>query len=286
MTMPRAFDITPSAPKVKMNSGETAEVAFTVSNKLPRTIRTRAHVRPDGETDGGWLVIPPDKAEPELAVDETKLITVKVQLPAKLKDGTYPFHIVVSSLAEPDEIYAESAPVPIIVKHVERKFPWWIAILAAGVVVVAGGAFGLAKVMGKHKSVPVGTNCAADATCGTDQKCIEFRPGSKACLLKPEQACAGDALCSSGYCRADHKCARDDGACTAATVAQDCHPGMLVCAASNKCLLANGQKCTQPTECAAGYCFGGACANCPLCGLPHFGTEPLKSFQRFQGAHW
>ena len=285
--MPRAIDITPSAPKVKMNSGETAEVAFTVSNKLPRSIRTRAHVRPDGETDGGWLHIPPEKAEPELAADETRLITVKVELPAKLKDGTYPFHIVVSSLAEPDEIYAESAPVPIVVKHVERKFPWWIVLLAAGVVVIAGGAFGLVKVLGHRKNVPVGTNCAADSTCSADQKCVEFRPGTKACLLKPEQSCAGDALCSSGFCRPDHTCARDDGACTAATAAQDCRPPALVCTATNKCLLTAGQRCTQPTECATGFCIGNVCrVFCPFCGLPQVGTQPLKSYQRFSGSHW
>jgi hypothetical protein len=282
--MPRAFDITPSAPKVKMNSGETAEIAFTVSNKLPRTIRTRAHVRPDGETDGSWLHIPPDGAEPELNVDETKLITVKVELPAKLKDGTYPFHIVVSSLAEPDEVYAESATVPIIVKHVEQRFPWWIVILAAGVLVIGGGAFGLAKVMGGKKKVAVGTNCTANANCGDNQRCVEFRPGAKACLLEPEQACAGDALCSSGYCRAkDHKCSRDDGACTAATAALDCRPGVFVCA-NNKCLLTVGQRCTQPAECAVGFCIGGVCQPCVFCGqLPTLAKEPLKSYQLYRG---
>jgi hypothetical protein len=286
--MPRAFDSTPSAPRVKMNSGEAAEVAFTVSNKLPRSIRTRAVVRADGETDGSWLHIPPDRAETELAADETKLITVKVQLPAKLKEGTYSFHIVVSSLAEPDEIYAESAPVPILVKQVveRHQFPWWI-ILAAGVVVIAGGAFGLAKALGHKKNVPVGSNCAADTDCSATQKCVEFRPGSKACLLKPEQPCTGDALCNAGFCRPkDHKCARDDGNCTAETAAQDCRPGAMVCT-NNKCLLANGQQCTQPAQCSTGYCFTGICTNCPNCTIPPvWSTQPLPSYQRFQGVHW
>src|SRR3954462_13876738 len=118
--MPRAFDITPSAPKVKLNSGQKGEVSFTVSNKLPRSIRARALARPEGETDGAWLAIPPESTEAELGVNETRLITVKVNLPAALKDGTYTFHIVVSSLADPDEIYAESASVPIEVKHIEQ----------------------------------------------------------------------------------------------------------------------------------------------------------------------
>lgn len=299
--MPRAFDITPSAPKVKMNSGETAEVAFTVSNKLPRSIRTRAYARPDGDTDGGWLYIPPEKAEPELGTDETKLITVQVKLPAKLKDGTYPFHIVVSSLAEPDEIYAESAPVPIVVRHVEIKpFPWWIVVLGVGVVVVAGGAFGLAKVLGKHKNVAVGTNCTADANCGADQKCVEFRPGAKSCLLKPEQKCTTDLQCASAYCRRDdHLCARDDGQCTAQTAAKDCRPGTFECV-GNHCLLSTGQKCQDHPDCATDFCQGGVCTactavctgwlrchrnQCEIISFP-FPTKPLEPMRRFQGTHW
>ncbi|HEY8208850.1 MAG TPA: hypothetical protein VIG99_15275 [Myxococcaceae bacterium] len=269
--MPRAFDITPSAPRVKLNSGEAGEVSFTVSNKLPRTIRTRALARAEGETDGSWLAIPPDSAEVELGVNETKLFTVKVRLPASLKEGTYAFHIVVSSLAEPDEIYAESASVPILVKHVERPFPWWIVYLAGGVLVLALGTWGLVALLRSANSGPPGANCTSDMDCPNDQRCVQSQPGSKSCLLKPEEKCTGDIQCASAYChRDDHLCSRDDGKCTAATAAKDCRPGTFTCV-GDTCLLVVGQKCANPSECQTGVCFGGACQPCQaVCFPPSF----------------
>jgi hypothetical protein len=260
--MPRAFDITPSAPRVKVHSGESGEISVTVSNKLERPIRARAVARPDGETQASWLSIP-EGAEGELGVDETKLITVKVKLPPSVKDGSYPFHVVISSLAEPDELYAETGLMHIEVKHTERKFPWWIVLLAGGLVVIGGGAFGLVKWLGsREKVIPPGQNCTADSGCPGNQRCVEVRAGAKACLLKPGEACTGDLQCSSAYCRPDdQQCARDDGKCTAQTAAQDCRPGTFQCV-NSRCLLVNGQRCLEHAECATDFCQGGQCTAC------------------------
>lgn len=260
--MPRAFDITPSAPKVKVNSGESGEISVTVSNKLERPIRARAVARPDGETQASWLSIP-EGAEGELGVDETKLLTVQVKLPANVKDGIYPFHVVISSLKEPDELYAETDLMQIVVKHTERKFPWWIVFLVAGVVVLGGGAFALVKLLGGREKVePPGKDCTAATTCPTNQRCVEVRVGSSSCLLKPGEACTGDLQCSSGFCRRDeHVCARDDGKCTAETAAQDCRPGTFQCL-NGRCLLANGQRCLEHAECGTDFCQGGQCTPC------------------------
>ncbi|HZN91791.1 MAG TPA: hypothetical protein VFB81_03780 [Myxococcales bacterium] len=264
--MPRAFDITPSAPKVRVHSGQSGEIAFTVSNKLGRRIRARATPRPDGETQASWLSIP-EGAEPELAEDETKLITVQVKLPSSVKDGSYPFHVVVSSLAEPDELYAESDLMQILVTHTERKFPWWIVLLVGGALVIGGGAFGLVKLLGRDKVVPPGKNCVADSDCSGNQRCVEVRIGAKSCLLKPGEKCTGDIQCASAFCRRDENvCSRDDGKCTPETAAQDCRPVAFNCV-SGRCLLGAGQRCLDHAECAGDFCQGGVCAPCLVkCG--------------------
>lgn len=293
--MPRAFDITPSTTRIRASSGETGEIAFTVSNKLEGLVHARAVAAPDGETDGTWLSIPAGQ-EYDLGKDETKLITVKYEIPANAKAGTYPFHIVVSSLSNPDELYAVSSTVPIEVKHVERKFPWWIVILAGGLLVVGGGAFGLMKVMG-NKPAPPGNDCISDANCPGTQRCVEIRPGARSCLLKPEQACTGDIQCASAFCRDDGTCARDDGKCTPQTAQQDCRPGAFTCA-GGKCLLVDGQPCLDHAECATDFCSGTrTCTPCSVqCPFPlrchrnqcvprTFTINPkvLQEFRRFQG---
>jgi len=203
--MPRAFDITPSTTtKVQVNSGKSREVAFTVSNKTDRPLRARAVPTPDGETEASWLSIPAGN-ESEFGRDETKLITVKVDVPPNAKGGTYPFHIVVSSLSEPDELYAVGMTVPVEVRHVERKFPWWIVLLVAGVLVIGGGALGLAKVLrhGPDKPQP---GCTGEVECralgmefNTDRQGLDYRDFD---LTQSDPAPCQSSCNADGRCRA------------------------------------------------------------------------------------
>ena len=295
--MPRAFDITSSGPGLRLNGGESGEIAFTVSNKLARPIRARAVPQPDGETKASWLSIS-GGAERDFGADETQLITVRVQLPKGVKEGSYDFHLVVSSLAEPDELYAVGGTVPIVVKQAERKFPWWIVILAGGLLVIGGGAFGLVKLLGDGGTgAPPGADCATNQSCPANQRCVEIRPGAKSCLLKPGETCTGDIQCASAYCRPDdRRCSRDDGLCTPATAEQDCRPGTFQCT-GNRCLLAEGQRCQDHDECATNFCLGSRCARCTAqCVFPNvcfrnqcvlrvfpFVPKVLPELRRFEG---
>lgn len=292
--MPRAFDITPSTPKLRLKSGESGEIAFTVSNKTDGPVRAKAVARPESETEAISVSIPGGD-ERDFAKDETQLITVKVQAPASAKEGSYPIHMVVSALSNPDELYALSGTIPIEVTHVEQKFPWWIVMLAGGVLLIGGLIFGLVKVLGDEGG-PLGSNCTADESCASDLRCVEVKPGVKSCLLKPGEECAGDLQCASAFCRPDNKeCSRDDGKCTPETAAQDCRPGTFQCT-NNRCLLVNGQRCQSDGECASNFCAGSCipCSvpctppftcfrnQCVLSGFPRQ-SGTVQEFRRFQG---
>ena len=107
---------------------------------------------------------------------------------------------------------------------------------------------------GGTKQVAVGSACAADTDCASDQKCTELSAGAKACLLEPQQPCLQDRDCTSFWCNAK-KCSRDDGHCDTAA---DCRAPVFACAA-NLCVKTNGQPCASSPECESGACNSGRC---------------------------
>lgn len=119
---------------------------------------------------------------------------------------------------------------------------------------------------GKCAEPPPGARCLGDAECPPSQKCVEARPGVKACLLRQDRKCASDIECSSGFCTDARTCSRDDGRCTEPTKATDCRPGVSECR-NNVCLLVQGQQCTQDTQCTTGFC-NGTCQPTPPCVPP------------------
>ncbi len=252
--MPRAFDITPVASSLKLDGTRKGTFEFKVSNGLGKSIRVRIRVSPEKPSDpaSGWFA--PDPPEKDMVADETQMFRVAVTAPPNAPPGDYRFHLSVANVGNPDEEYADGPSVSFAVPQPKpQAFPWWIVVVAGAVLVVGGGVLTFLLV-GHKKSVAVGTTCQADADCSADQKCTAFAPGTKACLLKPEVACAQDLECSSFWCR-DQKCARDDGHCDAPT---DCRPPVFACA-SHICLKTNGQTCGASQECQSGSCNSGTC---------------------------
>lgn len=261
--MARAFDITPVTSSVKLGDSRKGTFEFKVSNGLGKRARVRVRVTPEKPSDPaeGWFS--PDPSSPwekEMTADETAVFRVDVSAPASAAAGDYRFHLSVANVVNPDEEYADGPPVsftvpPPVVKH----FPWWIVIVAAAVVVVGGALLIFFLSRGK-KEVAVGTACQADTECSANQRCSEFSPGAKACLLKPQEACLQDRDCTSAWCR-DKKCSRDDGKCD---TPDECRAPVFACGGGKLCLKTNDQLCGVNLECQSGFCQAGRCKAAPV----------------------
>jgi hypothetical protein len=141
--MPRSFAITTSTPSLQLNGSGQGEFTFTVSNTLRRPVRIRAVAEPEGQLHRGWLALG-GAPERELAPDGTQTFSVRVSTPPGVPEGTYAFHLVVVDVDNPDEEFAIGPSVAFQVRRPgvapPKKFPLWIALLAAGVLLLTVGA--------------------------------------------------------------------------------------------------------------------------------------------------
>ncbi|WP_224240445.1 LamG domain-containing protein [Hyalangium gracile] len=143
--MPRSFAITTSSPSVQPDGSGQGEFTFTVSNGLGRPARVRAVLEPEGQLQRGWLALT-GEPERELAPDGTQSYGVRVSTPPGTPEGTYAFRLIVVNVANPDEEFAIGPSVALQVQRPTiappRKFPMWLVLLAAGVLLISAGAVG------------------------------------------------------------------------------------------------------------------------------------------------
>ena len=141
--MPRSFAITTSTPSLQLHGSGQGEFTFTVSNALGRPVRIRAVIEPEGPLQRGWLALM-GEPERELAPDGTQTFSVKVSTPPGSAEGSYAFHLVVVDVSNPDEEFAIGPSVAFQVQRpvvaAPKKFPMWIALVAAGVLLITVGA--------------------------------------------------------------------------------------------------------------------------------------------------
>jgi hypothetical protein len=148
--MARSFHITTASESLRLDSSRQGEISFTVSNALGRPVRSRAVLEPEGQTQQAWLSLV-GPAEKELTVDGTHSYSVRVAVPPEIPEGAYSFHLIVASVANPDEEYARGPSVGFQVPRLElprkkKPFPWWIPAAAAGAVLLLGlGLLGFGK---------------------------------------------------------------------------------------------------------------------------------------------
>jgi hypothetical protein len=142
--MPRSFAIATSTPSLLLDGSGLGEFTFTVSNALGRPVRIRALIEPEGALQRGWLAL---RGEPEreLAPGGTQTFSVKVAPPPDVPEGSYSFHLVVADVANPDEAFELGPSVAFQLQRPavtpRRKFPLWIPILAASMLLVIAGGF-------------------------------------------------------------------------------------------------------------------------------------------------
>ena len=155
------FHISPGTPSLKLPSSRRGEFSFTVTNNLGRPARVQASVLPEGGAKPEWLSIE-GAAERDLTPTETQTFVVQVQLPRDVPVGEQRFKLLVASVARPDDEYDTSPPVAFTIPEAAqaRAFPWWIVIVAAGILVIAVGGFFLYRAL-RRPEPGMPAKCAA-----------------------------------------------------------------------------------------------------------------------------
>jgi hypothetical protein len=76
---------------------------------------------------------------------------VKLSVPPGTPEGQHAFHLLVANVANPDEQFAIGPSVAFQVQRpapmAQKKFPWWIVALAAGVLLITAGAITAGKLL-------------------------------------------------------------------------------------------------------------------------------------------
>lgn len=139
--MSTIFAITAASARVQLDPARRAEVAFTVSNRSGCALRARLLTRVQEGAYASWLTLD-GELERELAVDATVQVRVMVAVPAQTPAGSYAFRLDVVGVANPDEHVSAgqwvALEVPVAQHEEPSHFPWWLLLIAAGVVAVAG----------------------------------------------------------------------------------------------------------------------------------------------------
>ncbi len=245
--MSRAFDVTSSTPSVTLNAEGKGELAFTVSNALGKPVRARFLPVTKGSTGAGWLKVS-GASERELTPDGTHQVLVEIAAPAGTPAGRYEFALLVSSVNNPDDEFAESPVVSFDAGASQKPpppFPWWLVAVIVGALVLAGGGYGLYRWLSSRgctaASCPQG--CCQDNVCRADLSLAQCGKAGAHCA--PCDAALADS-CTAGACQC--------GAGPACGNGQRCQGGACVC---------------DPMLCANGCCDGSACKveAFPTCGV-------------------
>jgi beta-lactam-binding protein with PASTA domain len=150
--MPGPFTITAATHNAHVDATRRGEAFFTVFNASGGPIRGQAQIRTEDPAAAAWLSVRGD-AEWDFDVAGTQQITVQIAAPPDAPAGRYPFRLTMVGVENPDELFSEGPSVTFDVTEVEEEkepFPWWLAAIVAGVLVIgaviAGTAISLTNV--------------------------------------------------------------------------------------------------------------------------------------------
>lgn len=284
--MPGAFEVKPATETVKLDAKRHAEVSFTVFNRSGGAITGRAEVQPEPPAQQSWFS-PPTTLQ--LAPDESGPVTVKIDVPESVPEGTCKFRLNVISPSKrtgEDEssegplVTVQVGPLP---KPEPTGFPWQLVAAAALVLLIGGvAAWWLwprtLPGLGAECTPPNG-KCATDLACTTIeiQEDGSFRTVGR-CLGATNAPCTVSINCASNFCRqqlcspcgSPGDCPNGpcrDGACMRDTTLASCQSDA-DCGSTQQCdvqgtkvcLRKEGQSCKQPIECMTLACAGDHCA--------------------------
>jgi PKD repeat protein len=140
--MARAFAITTAGDQVSLDQQRRGEITYTVSNTTTRPLRAWPRIKGLGSTDESWISVV-SGGERSFSPGESHQFVVKVNVPADAPTGKYSFRLnLISGSKDVEDESIEGPAVSFEVKPApvaapKPKFPWWIAIVAA--ILLVGG---------------------------------------------------------------------------------------------------------------------------------------------------
>ncbi len=140
--MANPFSITAASNSVPLSDERTGQAAFTVFNASGRPIRGRALVVPEDPAAEPWLSIVGD-VEHSFDIAGTQQFMVQIEVPETAPVGNVRFRLDMVDVEHPDENYSRGPTVTFQVPEpvaAPQPFPWWIAVVAAAVIVLIGVA--------------------------------------------------------------------------------------------------------------------------------------------------
>jgi hypothetical protein len=196
--MARFFDVTTPVTTLALDEKRAGEVAFTVSNATPRSIRGEASIVPSGGAQEAWFTVhEPVRAYP---ADGAEQVSVSVAVPPDAPPGDCSFRLrILLGGGVPEEDFDDSQSVsftvpepPLSVPPPPKKpFPWWIllvigAILALIALAVVGFVLTRPGASPSPSPTPPASLCPAP-----EAPDVEFLPDLEILNVLYEQGASG-----------------------------------------------------------------------------------------------
>jgi F5/8 type C domain-containing protein len=141
--MAKSFAITTTATEtLKADARGRAQAVFTVTNVTARPVRGLTRAKALDATKREWLSIT-GESERDFGAGATAQFTVRFDA-AGVPPGKYPFRLDVDSAQNPEEDFTEGPAITVEVASApappeKTKFPIWIIIVIAALVLLIGG---------------------------------------------------------------------------------------------------------------------------------------------------
>ncbi len=145
--------ITTANDRITLDPNRHGEVVFTVTSLVSRPLRGLAKLKSLGDTKQQWLTLA-GEGERDFAVGATHQFMVRLDVPANIPPGKYPFRLDLVSSRNPDEDFTEGPTVTAEALPAKPKPPSkaWIVPLALIALLVIAGAIVLIIRKLEHKA--------------------------------------------------------------------------------------------------------------------------------------
>jgi len=125
---------------VKLDDSGGAKASFTVTNASSRAVTGELLTKPREPAKPEWFSVVGESIR-EFTPDAAEGVVVKLDVPPGSAPGSYSFRLDAVNEDDPDEDYTEGPFVAfdVAAPPAQRRFPWWILILAGAVLLILIG---------------------------------------------------------------------------------------------------------------------------------------------------